>query len=141
MKIVDANVLLYGVNTGSAQHGPSRAWLERALSGEEAIGFAWSVLLAFIRISTRASVFPRPLSSDQAVATARDWLSQPPAVIVEPTGRHLAELGRLLAASGAAGNLVSDAHLAALAIEHGAELVTYDTDFARFEGVRWAMPR
>lgn len=140
MKIVDANVLLYAVNTGSARHTASRSWLDDALSADESVGFAWSVVLAFVRISTMASVFPRPLSVEQAVATAQDWLAQPSAVVVEPHVRHLAVLGRLLATTGAGGNLVADAHLAAIAVERGAEIVSYDTDFARFEGVHWTSP-
>lgn len=140
MKIVDANVLLYAVNSNSTNHPASRAWLDRALSADESVGFAWTVVLAFVRISTLASVFPRPLSVDQAVATARDWLAQPPAVVVEPTVRHLDVLGGLLSTTGAGGNLVADAHLAAIAIERGAEIVSYDTDFARFDGVRWTRP-
>jgi toxin-antitoxin system PIN domain toxin len=140
VKIVDANVLLYAVNTDSVHHDASRTWLNAALSGPESIGFAWSVVLAFLRISTRAPVFPQPLSADQAVLTAQDWLAQPPAVVVEPTTRHLALLGGLLATSGTGGNLVSDAHLATLALEHNAEIITYDTDVARFEALRWNSP-
>jgi hypothetical protein len=140
VKIVDANVLLYAVNTGSAHHVASRSWLDDALSADESVGFAWPVMLAFVRISTMASVFPRPLSAEQAVATAQDWLAQPSAVVVEPDIRHLAVLGGLLATTGAGGNLVADAHLAAIAVERGAEIVSYDTDFARFEGVRWTTP-
>jgi uncharacterized protein len=140
VKIVDANVLLYAVNAESVHHDGSRTWLDSALSGRESIGFAWTVILAFVRISTSPTIFDRPLSAAQAVATAEDWLAQPPAVVVEPTTRHLALLGGLLATSGTAGNLVSDAHLATLALEHNAEIVTYDTDFARFNGLRWSAP-
>ena len=140
MKIVDANVLLYAVNADSVHHNTSRTWLDAALSGTESIGFAWSVVLAFLRISTRATIFPRPLSAAQAVATTQDWLAQPPAVVVEPTSRHLALLAGLLNTSGTAGNLVSDAHLATLALEHDAEIVSYDTDFTRFDGLRCGAP-
>jgi len=140
VKIVDANVLLYAVNTDSVHHDGSRTWLDSALSGRESIGFAWTVILAFLRVSTSATIFDRPLSPAQAAATAEDWLAQPPAVVVEPTTRHPALLAGLLTTSGTAGNLVSDAHLATLALEHNAEIVTYDTDFARFDGLRWSAP-
>jgi uncharacterized protein len=140
VKLVDTNVLLYAVNANSVHHVTSRAWLDAALSGTETVGFAWSAVLAFLRISTRATIFPRPLSAAQAVATTQGWLAQPPAVLVEPTSRHLALLAGLLNTSGTAGNLVSDAHLATLALEHDADIVSHDTDFARFDGVRCAGP-
>ena len=140
MKIVDANVLLYAVNADSIHHDAARPWLDAALSGAEPIGFAWTVILAFLRICTRATIFPQPLSAAQAVATMETWLAQPPAIIVEPSTRHLALLAGLLDTSGTAGNLVSDAHLATLALEHDAEVVSYDTDFTRFDGLRCSAP-
>jgi uncharacterized protein len=97
-------------------------------------------MLAFLRISTRASIFPQAISTAEALATVQDWLAQPPAVVVEPTTRHLAVLSGSLGTTGTAGNLVNDAHLAAIAVEHGAEIVSYDTDFARFDGLRWSAP-
>lgn len=140
MVIVDANVLLYAVNGDSQQHGPARTWLDASLAGTETVGFAWSVLLAFLRVSTHPAVFARPLTSDESLASVRAWLGQPPAAIIEPSSRHLDVLGGLLAEAGTAGNLVSDAHLAALAIEHAAELVSFDTDFRRFSGLRHSRP-
>ncbi len=103
------------------------------------MGFTWPVLLAFLRLSTRAAVFARPLEARKAVEVARDWLDQRPAVVIEPTPRHLDVLAGLLGESGAAGNPVSDAHLP-LALEHDATVTSYDTDFGRFEGVRWMSP-
>lgn len=135
MKLVDANVLLYAVNEADPKHERSRAWLDAALSGRETIGFSWVVLLAFLRLATRAGLFPRPLAVDDAVACVADWLAQPTAVVVEPTPRHLGVLGGLLQEVGAGGNLVADAHLATLALEHRATVVTYDGDFRRFTGV------
>jgi hypothetical protein len=133
-------VLLYAVNSDAIHHEAARAWLDQALTRPEAVGFAWSVVLAFLRVSTHAAVFARPLTIDQARSTMEAWLDQPAATIVEPTPRHLSVLGGLLADVGTAGNLVSDAHLAALALEHAAGLISFDTDFARFPGLRWSAP-
>ena len=140
MRLVDANVLIYAVNEASTHHAAARGWLDRALSGEETVGFAWSVLLAFLRLTTHPSVFARPFDAEQATAIVRAWLEQPTARPVDPTARHLEVLSSLLAESGTAANLVSDAHLAALAIEHDASLVTFDTDFNRFRGLRVERP-
>ena len=140
MKVVDANVLLYAVNSADERHDAARGWLDGALSRGETVGFSWLALLAFVRLSTHHAVFPNPLDVSDAMARVRAWVDQPSAVIVEATARHLDVLGGLLDGLGAGGNLVSDAHLAALAIEHGATIVTYDNDFARFAGVRWERP-
>lgn len=141
MNIVDANVLLYAVNEADPEHETARDWLDRALNGIEAVGFSWLALLAFLRLSTKVGLFPRPLPVDAAFAVMRAWAEQPPSVIVEPTRRHLDVLAGLVVAVGTAGNLTSDAHLAALAVQHDATVVTYDTDFSRFPGVRWHSPR
>ena len=137
---MDANVLLYAVNRDAPLHQPARRWLDSALTGPEPIGFAWVVLLAFLRVTTRAGLFPRPLTVEQAAEAIESWLSQPAAVVTEPSGRHLPILRGLLRQTGAGANLVNDAHLAALAIEHGAEVCSFDADFARFPGVRWHPP-
>ncbi len=136
----DANVLLYAVNTASDQHGASLGWLDKALSGADAVGLAWVPLLAFVRLTTKPGIFPTPLRTDQALARVTDWLSAPGAVLVNPTPRHADILAGLLAQVGTGGNLVSDAHLAALALEHRASIVSYDHDFSRFDGVRWDQP-
>jgi uncharacterized protein len=138
--VVDANVLLYAVDTASAHHEESLDWLERSLSGAEAVGLSWVVLLAFIRVATNSSILPNPLSVDEATGQVQAWLAAPAAVVLEPTMRHPELLRGLLMGSGAAGNLTTDAHLAALAIEHGAELVSYDRDFERFRGIRHRLP-
>lgn len=140
MRLVDANVLLYAVNEASPHHEGARSWLDGALGSREPVGFAWTVLLAFVRLATHPVVFARPLSSEDAMAIVRTWLAQPSAVVVEPTSRHADVLAGLLAEAGTAGNLVNDAHLATLAIEHGATIVTFDADFGRFAGVRWQRP-
>lgn len=140
MNLVDANVLLYAVNEADPKHEASRAWLDAALSSQEPVGFAWTVMLAFVRLSTKVGLFPRPLSAADAVAVVRAWIDQPPSVIVEPTGRHLDVVAGLLGEVGTGANLVTDAHLAALSLEHDGRVISYDNDFGRFRGVRWAQP-
>jgi toxin-antitoxin system PIN domain toxin len=140
MKIVDANVLLYAVNQQDPNHRAARAWLETAMSGGETIGFAWQVLLAFFRIATSPRRFSAPLSVGEAGRYIDDWLQQEPATLVQPTPRHLELLTGLLDDSGTAGNLVQDAHLAALAIEHTATITSFDRDFLRFRGIRLDVP-
>jgi hypothetical protein len=136
----DVNLLLYAVDSTSARHEQARRWVEAALSGTESVALAWSVLTAFVRLSTRPAVFLHPLAVDQAFDLVDGWLAQPAVVIVHPTHRHHVVLRDLLEPLGTAGNLVPDAHLAALAIEHGAELLSSDHDFARFAGLRWSDP-
>ena len=140
MKLVDANVLLYAINKDSAHHAEAHAWLDASLNGRETVGFTWVVLLAFLRLVTHAAIFPRPLTPRDALDVLRHWLARPRAAIIEPTPRHIDVLGDLLAVVGTAGNLVNDAHVAALSLEHGCEIVSYDADFARFPGVRWQTP-
>lgn len=140
MLLVDANVLLHAVNERARQHAPARDWLIAALGGREPVAFAWLVLLAFLRIGTHPSVFPRPLTAEQAAEPVERWLAASPAITVEPGARHLPLLRGLLAASGTAGNRVSDAHLAALALEHDATMVSFDRDVGRFDGVRSRVP-
>ncbi len=140
MKLVDVNLLLYAVDASAPRHDKARAWLEEALSGSEALAFPWAVLLGFVRVATNPAAFDSPLSAEEALAYASGWLDQPVAITLAPSERHLAILGELLGPLGAAGNLTSDAHLAALAIEHGAELYSSDNDFARFAALRWVDP-
>ncbi|HVE46930.1 MAG TPA: type II toxin-antitoxin system VapC family toxin [Acidimicrobiales bacterium] len=140
MKVVDANVLLYAVNEDAPHHAPAKGWLDGALGRAETVGFDWVVLLAFLRLSTRAGLFSRPLTTAEAVGVVESWLAQPASIVLQPTLRHLHLLQGLLSEVGTAANLVNDAHVAALALEHGAEVVSFDTDFSRFEGVRWRRP-
>lgn len=140
MKLPDVNLLLYAADESSSRHDQARSWVEATLSGTETVAFAWAVLLAFLRLSTRAAVFERPLEVQQAFAIVEGWLAQPCATVVNPTERHTSILKQLLEPLGTAGNLISDAHLAALAIEHGALLCSCDADFSRFQGLRWTDP-
>ncbi len=140
MLAVDANVLLYAVNTDAAEHHVARRWLEERLSGREPVGFSWIVLLAFVRVGTRGGVLPQPMSVAEAFDHVEEWLAQPSAVVLHPTRRHVALLRGLLEPTGTAGNLSSDAHLAALATEHGAVVCSFDRDFARFPGLAWRHP-
>ena len=140
MVLVDANVLLYAVNRDSDHHEAARRWLDGALVGGGAVGMSWIVLLAFIRIATHPKILPHPMDTTDAVAQVEAWLAMPAAVLVDPSSRHLALLGGLLAATATGGNLVNDAHLAALAVERDAVVVTFDRDFGRFDGVRHQIP-
>ncbi len=140
MFLVDANVLLYAVNTDAVHHERSRRWLDRALSGSDTVAFAWVALLAFVRLSTKVGLFPSPLSVDGAMDRVDMWLGATPAVVLQPTAEHARAVRRLLADVGAGGNLVNDAHLAALAIEHRCAVVSFDNDFSRFPGVSWSLP-
>ena len=140
MKLTDVNVLLYAVDAGAPRHLPAKSWLETQLSGTETFAFAWVVLLAFLRLSTNPRIFQEPLEVAEALDIVDGWLAQPCAALVPPTDRHPAALRDLLAPLGTAGNLTTDAHLAALAIEHGAELCSCDADFSRFPGLRWSNP-
>lgn len=140
MKLVDANVLLYAVNSDAPLHRQAKHWLEATLSGTETVVLAWSVILGFLRLATRAGLFRVPVSPDMALALVDGWLARPQVEIVNPGPGHFVILRRLLDAVGTAGNLTMDAHLAALAIENGAELCSCDADFARFPGVIWRDP-
>ncbi|MDE3009469.1 MAG: PIN domain-containing protein [Pseudomonadota bacterium] len=135
MVIPDVNILLHAVNASSRQHPAARDWLETAIKSRDGVGLAWMSLLGFIRLSTRHAILPRPLDHQQALELVRNWVDHPNTRILHPTERHLQVLSRLLTGAGHAGNLTTDAHLAALAIEHGAVLASFDRDFARFSGL------
>jgi uncharacterized protein len=135
LRIPDANILLYASDSSSTSHAAAREWVERALSATETVGFAMIVLLAFVRISTSPRIMAAPLSPTTALNQVEEWLAQPPAVLLHPGRRHLGVWRELIEASGTAGNLTTDAHLAALAIEHGATLASFDGDFHRFAGL------
>lgn len=140
MKIVDLNLLIYAVNENAALHARARRWWEETLSGEEQVGLAWVVVLGFLRLCTRSGIFPKPLSTAQALRVVDEWLQRPPCVVAHPGERHWVILQDLLRGTGTAANLTTDAHLAALAIEHEATLCSTDADFARFSGIRYTNP-
>ena len=140
MILVDANVLLYAEDQLSPHHVMAREWWDAQLSGASPVCLCWTVLGAFIRIGTNPRVFEHPLSLDQALSRVQSWLDQPCTRIIHPTDRHWIVFQKMLVEGQAVANLVTDAHLAALASEHGCELVSTDTDFSRFPGVKWRNP-
>jgi toxin-antitoxin system PIN domain toxin len=140
VKLPDANVLLYALDETSARHSGAKAWLDAALSGSEEVGFAWVVLLAVLRLTTKAAVFTSPLQPREAFDIVDGWLEQPCARIVQPTIRHASLLRGFVTTAGTAGNLTTDAHLAAISIEYGATICSYDADFSRFTGVSLTTP-
>ncbi len=140
MKLLDLNLLLYAVNNDSAHHRAAKHWLEAALGDDEPVALPWAVLLGFLRIATNKRILPRPLNVAQAVAVVDGWMAQTAVRVLSPGEDHWRILKSLLAETGTAGNLTTDAHLAALAIENGATLYSTDTDFQRFPRLRWVNP-
>lgn len=138
--ILDANILLYATNTDAAHHHRARLWIEEALNGETRVGLPWQSLGAFLRISTNARAFPDPMTAEQAWKQVDEWLDAPRAWVPQPTSEYRHILGRLVRSNDVRGPLVTDAQLAALAIDHGVAMVSTDTDFARFAEVRWINP-
>ena len=138
--LVDANILLFAADRTSPHHKPAAGWLEAALGGSRRVGLPWESLVAFMRIATHPQVMRDPISSRTAWVQVREWLAAPSAWIPAPTPRHVDVLGSLLDATAVTGNLVHDAHFAALALEHGLAVCSADTDFARFPEVEWVNP-
>lgn len=140
MKIVDLNVLLYAVDPTAPHHTIARDWLDRAMRASATVGLPTAVTVGFVRITTNARIVRTPARPAEAIRVVAGWLGRANVTVPQPTGRHYTVMGELLAATGVGGNLVSDAHLGALAVEHGAELWSFDNDFARFPGVVWRRP-
>lgn len=140
MKVVDLNILLYAVNSDAQHHQRIREWWESALGDEEIVGLPWIVLLGFLRLATSARVFPHPLAPNTAAAKLDVWLAHDHVRVVREKDNHWEQLKDLLHHTGTAGNLTTDAHLAAVAMTHDAVLVSCDNDFARFKGLRWENP-
>ncbi|MEX0429657.1 type II toxin-antitoxin system VapC family toxin [Nocardioides sp. DS6] len=140
MKLVDANVLVYTANEDSPFHDVAKRWLDGALSGGSPVGFAWLALVGFVRIAT-LPVWPQPLTATEAMDQVDAWLGARSARILQPGHNHPTLMRRFVDEIGTGGNLINDAHLAALALEHKATIVSFDGDFRRFPGVRWERPR
>jgi uncharacterized protein len=138
--LVDANLLIYAFFEESPHHRQAREWLDEQLNSFVAVGLPWPSLLAFVRIVTNPRVFRPATSPTSAWRQVLDWLACEPVWIPQPTERHAEVLGLLISLPGVHGNLVTDAHLAALAIEHGLTLCSTDGDFARFPELRWTNP-
>lgn len=140
MILVDANLLIYAVNSDAPMHRKARKWLENTLSSSEEVGIPWLVALAFLRITTRQGILERPLSPEQALTYVDSWLAQPYVTLIGPGAAHWPVFRNLLGVSGSAGNLTSDAHIAALALELGATICSADYDFRRFPGINHRNP-
>lgn len=140
MILVDANLLVYAQVASFAQHEPARDWLDGALNGTARVGLPWPSLLGFMRLVSNPRIFERPLPLEMAWRQVEAWLDRPPVWCPEPTERHREVLAPLIARASGRANLVPDAHLAALAIEHGLILCSTDGDFARFAELRWENP-
>lgn len=140
MILVDANLLIYAGVTDFAEHPQAIAWLDARLNGRERVGLPWATLIAYVRLVTNPRVFHQPRSPVDAMDQVRQWLERPVVWIPGPTERHADILGDLLANGAARADLVPDAHLAAIAVEHGLTLMSADADFSRFPGLRWENP-
>jgi hypothetical protein len=140
MKIIDANILLYLANTRYVHYQKLLSWWEDLLASDERVGLPWIVIVGFLRISTNAAVFPKPLEPETAIEMVDAWLAIDQVRALHVKDEHWELLKTLLAESGTAGNLTNDAHLAAMAVSHGAVLVSCDNDFSRFKGLRWENP-
>ena len=140
MKIVDTNLLIYAYVPALEEHAAAKRWFEETLSADESVGLAWVSVLGFIRVVTNPRIFRVPLLLDKAVAVVDEWFQQQSVEVVLPTPRHWSTLRDMLTEGQASGALTTDAHLAALSLEHGATLYTTDRDFSRFPGVRVVNP-
>jgi len=139
MKLPDTNVLVYAANPLSPDHKKARTALDSAVRETSGVGLAWLPLVGFVRLSTMTRVMPNPLSVAEALADVQGWLNHPHARLLHPGARHMDIFARLLLECGTAGNLSNDAHIAAIAIEHNAEVLTFDQDFSRFTGLRYQL--
>jgi len=140
MILIDANLLLYAYDETSTRHAAARAWLQKVFSSGETVGLSWITLLAFLRIGTDHRAVRRPMGPADAAAIVGSWLARPNVNVLQPTDRHWTILTKLLVEGQVRGPVVMDAHLAALAIEHGAVLCTVDRDFSRFPALAVSNP-
>lgn len=140
MIVPDINLLVYAHNAAAPLHDPARRWWEDLLSRDALVGVPWVVSLGFVRLVTNPAVLVQPLPAADALDTVRDWFSRSSLQVLDPGPRHLPILRSLFLATGVAGRLTTDSHLAAIVIEHQCELHSNDADFARFPGLRWRNP-
>lgn len=140
MILVDTNLLLYAEDSRSPHHEAARTWWDEQLSGSAPLGLCWPVLTAFIRIGTNPRLHRRPLTLQEAVERVQSWLDQPCVQLIHSTDQHWSIFQKMMRAGNATANLVSDAHIAALAVEHNCVLYSTDHDFARFHGLKWKNP-
>ena len=140
MTVLDVNLLLYAYNSDAPEHPRARAWIENLFNGADLVGLPWMTIWAFLRISTNPRLWPRPRAAAEAFAIAGSWLAHPAVVIPQPGPRHAEILQTLVVDQRATGPLLTDAVLAALAIENGARLASTDRDFRRFPSLNWLNP-
>jgi len=140
MILPDINVLVHAYNSDSPRHARARQWWEQTVNGPRPVGLPWATILGFIRIMTHRGIMRNPMPPREAIRRARVWLQHPSIQVLTPGEGHGEVLFKLLERLGTAGNLTTDAHLAALAIEYQAELASTDADFGRFPGLRWFNP-
>ena len=140
MIVPDLNLLVYAYNDGAPLHAPARRWWEDLVNGTERVGIPWVVTTGFVRLVTQRGLLSPPMTLEQALDYLQEWFRFPHVTPLNPGVEHLALFRRAIVASGAGGNLVTDAHIAALAIEYQAEVHSNDTDFGRFPGLRWRNP-
>lgn len=138
--LLDANLLLYAEDSSSPFHPRARDWLTEVLNGDVRVGLPWPSLLSFVRIRTHPQVYATPLTSQEAWSRVEDWLAAPAAWIPAPTTRHASVLGSLIRRYHLSGQAIPEAHLAALAIEHGVVVCSADSDFAQFDELHWVNP-
>ncbi len=140
MKIVDLNILIYAINRDAPPHEKARRWLEEVLSEEEPFGIPWVVIIGFLRITTNSRIMPKPLPTETALEIVEDWLNLPIVHIISPSEHHWNIFRKIIEPLGAFGNITTDAHIAALAVENGGTLYSTDNDFSRFQFVKWINP-
>ena len=140
MIVPDVNVFIHAMDTDSRHHGPAWAWWQQTLEVAEHVGLSWSVLTAYARLTTHPRILGRPMDVASATSDIEGWLASANTLILEPGHEHVRVMTRLLESAGSGGDLVPDAHLAALAFEHGGTVYSQDADFARFDGIRWINP-
>ncbi len=140
MIVPDLNLLVYAHNTGAPFHESAKRWWEGLINGQERVGVPWAVLTGFVRLMTHPRVLSSPVTAASAMDYVDEWFSFPHVTQLNPGSNHLAYFRQNLAAAGVGGNMVTDCHIAALAMEYQAELHSNDTDFSRFSGLRWRNP-